>query len=31
VATTMLFYMSCSLFISLLLNIYNRRMQLRER
>jgi ABC-type amino acid transport system permease subunit len=27
----MLFYMSCSLFISLLLNIYNRRMQLRER
>lgn len=31
VATTMLFYMTCSLFISILLNIYNRRMQLRER
>jgi general L-amino acid transport system permease protein len=31
VATTMLFYMSCSLFISVLLNIYNRRIQLRER
>jgi general L-amino acid transport system permease protein len=31
VATTMLFYMSCSLFISVILNIYNRRIQLRER
>ncbi|MFO0291850.1 MAG: amino acid ABC transporter permease [Rhodospirillales bacterium] len=31
VATTMLFYMTCSLFISILLNVYNRRMQLRER
>ena len=31
VATTMLFYMSCSLFISLLLNAFNRRMQLKER
>ena len=31
VATTMLFYMTCSLTISLLLNVYNRRMQLRER
>lgn len=31
VATTMLFYMTCSLSISLLLNFYNRRIQLRER
>jgi general L-amino acid transport system permease protein len=31
VATTMLFYMSCSLIISVLLNVYNRRIQLRER
>jgi general L-amino acid transport system permease protein len=31
VATTMLFYMTCSLSISMLLNVYNRRIQLRER
>jgi general L-amino acid transport system permease protein len=31
VATTMLFYMTCSLSISVLLNFYNRRIQLRER
>jgi general L-amino acid transport system permease protein len=31
VATTMLFYMTCSLLISLALNIYNRRIQMRER
>ena len=31
VATTMLFYMTCSLSISMLLNFYNRRIQLRER
>lgn len=31
VATTMLFYMTCSLLISVVLNFYNRRIQLRER